>query len=496
MKNRITALLLALCMVLSAGLLASCKNEDEKAAGNTEESGIQKPDGELTEEEIFARVKAGVLETADYQGVFSTRYMQSQTMNQVTRSGSMKLTIDRVNLRAAFLSESLNGEESAAKLFEEGDKYYIYESESQSDYVEISKEEMNQTLLLFTEAGGSQYYTPSAVVKELCALGGVENYATLTSMYATVTADSLAALKADFGEDKFDGDVKVSAKAEKGVYSILFNAEIDSTYGDDHVIADAALYYSVKNGKLAECGYTMHFSNGGDPVAMESKIAFDYAFDTALFESIVPDGIEKPEQEYQSAYIEFYYGDRQLGVSGSSFGTGDAAAAVFAQLEEMAMYNYGPFEQGNPNSENVATYEGWYLDKECTQKLNLETLTAAELAKIDTLYAKSFVINSKYALVTGGGETVSKLSEAYRVVKENMLLGVGYGYDIEEANIAEAGTWYELSEGYDEVWVNGEKIDQNKFLVGGGTFYEITYVIYYENADCNIFGLFFPLLFR
>lgn len=486
MKNKwrmsVLAAIAALSLVLDAACdSCSCNDDDldkSQSSAPTGENPVSK-----TEEEIFAAVKAGMENTATYQGAYSEQSNALWQMGSEEERENWQVAVDPATNRAVSKGESSEGDSRQSKIFERvGKSYYFcsraYENRVDTDYFEITPTEMDS----YMEEVGDHGYGPSEVATKCDSFALAANFDVFKDAFATVTQNSVVKM----GEG-FSGEVAVSAKYENGldcVYVSLQGQNVDMQ-------GQATLCYAVKNGKLAEFHYEMENTRQGQKVIAEASVVYTYSFDKDLYASVTTEGAELETDRDTSEYmsIQFVLNDQVSVVGHASINANDTVATLFADVEEV-------FYRKDGMQKKVVEVDSWYLDKQCTQKLNMATLTVESLAAIDTLYAKSYTVQSGYALYIPQASREDKRTDPYKIAWNIVGIFGGVGSAVDSKSwIYDAGDKITLhQDSYGKILVNGIVTEEETLTLESGKTYVVERISYSEDADLNIFEDFFEIL--
>ena len=129
----------------------------------------------------------------------------------------------------------------------------------------------------------------------------------------------------------------------------------------------------------------------------------------------------------------------------------------------------------------------WYKDEDCTQVINVDTLTEEEFYEIDTLYGQATLIEEGYAFLIETNRTVlgNEASEAYKLCFDALYAGGSIGI-----RVVRAGTAIHFDDSADIVFVNGSTVKEDSFVIEAGRTYNIEYRnIFNKEYILKIFGI-------
>ncbi len=501
MKNKWRASVLAAFAVLSfVGFSAcdgcSCNGDNSDGAQSSSQSDVNPV--KKTDEEIFADVKAGMENTAVYNGVYTVKATSSWNFKEDGEEdvgeGEAITSFDPSTNRAVNKRTEEDGSIATSKVFEKEGKFYYFDYDNRGGYpfgghayvayFEIEESELEE----YVDRVATYYgEVPNEVAQECNAFALAGDYGEFVAAFETVTQSSLSQM-----EEGFSGSVVVSTKHENDMDYVYVTTQGQGTDGN---ISQSNLYYAVKGGKLAQIYFEgTGVSNGGEFVA-KAMWEYSYAFDEELYNSVTEDGFElETKEESTYVYMNFVLTDEMTVTGSARIDENANGQSLFDEMAEETereyCYYYGKEEV------QAATIDGWYLDKQCTQKLNVSTLTVESLLEIEKVYAKSYTLNDGYAMCAYKSSTEDKRTTPYKIV-ENIIALFSGGQRADgthKEGIRLAGESITLSHEYcDEILINGVPTQVDSFTLQGGQIYIIETCYYSEDEDINVFNDMFAI---
>ncbi len=482
MKRKLISTILLICMAIYACLFTSCGCSETDDNPTNEE--ITK-----TDEEIFSAVREAIANTAAYAG----SYTVSGVVVSAHADSEKTTTLTNTTYASANPQESLyvyshsRVDDSEitdldfTKLYNDASIYYLYDNgkttlASPDEFQELSKNFMLAPV-------------PSEFTKTLVGFSMADSLSSLLNAYSSAKNSSLEDIRAELeAEETFNGDYCINVKYENGICYFIISCEIEqeTNLGDMYGICSfnrsSVHTYSVKDGKLI--GYEMLLTKKnnttGSTKTLRGELNYTYSFDNDLFNSTAPE-ITPDSSENNSININFVFSDVI-----SSTGYASSNSATSYELFNQAAIN----AQNSLNyDKNAISYDGWYLDKACTQKFDPNTITADQLKAIRKLYAKSFKINDGFVLIERINSKTYELSPLYQTACSTFWFEYLNSYSISNYIVARVGEALSLNTNCDEIRVNGVIYQENTLVPEEGINYKIEFKEIRKDSDINFFEL-------
>ena len=430
----------------------------------------------LTEEQMFARVLEAFKNSEKYVGAITVsqnieggmvaKFTEEEILSWTAEK--IKISVDPTTLENYWIytyetqdHRGHYGSIRTDKVFKQGDEYYQYSKGEALGETQIYGEpEFYLQLYAPRTAGEYEFetFTGAEMIQELPLYGLTlaNNLAEVKAAYETVLSDFLI----DFSEGT---TLSKSINVKQQSTGFVFSAKVTYTHTETE---KTSLEYTLKteNGRIAEVSQSMtevqEVDNDGEKGTwtrtQTAEFVIDYAFDTQEFDSLpeeVPQDVEM--ETLDRAYIRCYKGDIELaGVSCY----GDTVETLFGSVtQEFENRNY--------------TVGDWYLDKECTKPIDIETMTLAEFLSIDSLYTDELAVHDGYAFLVEYYQNEYELSKPYQIV---FSVPNGTGKSQSRALTQMAGMPYSISS-ENEIYVNGTAFTDEYLLLENKAVYEIIY---------------------
>ena len=487
--------MLALCFASSLGATGcfaipgetvSSRN-DGWVSQDSQLPGEEQP-SEMTEEEIFQAIKAGIDATREYKGAYTLTSINSQTMGEETMVRSIQATGDPAARQFALIADGEDGR-SEEKVFEKDGAYYEYAYDTMLAAEKEGYVGFGRRLSKNRATAVCKEYGPAPFVEDENVVTLANDFAEFTAAYDTVAANSLTKSKANQADA--EGAHAVTVSQEGGKYLLTIAIETNYLgdyyeYEDDDIEAardvNLTMQYTVDNGKLSQLAYmaTLSYVMGEQTQSMQltQTLNYSYEFNQALYDSVNPNAVVEYDNEKQ---LTFYY----LGTSATvtrNIGETETVAQVFAEMQPSLHVE---------TKEGVDyTIDGWYLDEACTQKFDPDSASMEEFFELEQVYAKGVSVTEGYAMIIERIEDEDKYSRAYQIVEGSIVMFGRSGSMMKYPWYEIAGTEIALEqERRDEIRINGEKTEASSFVCESCKVYVIRLIEHFTDEDYNLFDL-------
>ncbi len=482
-KQKVGVRIMALALVLGMSCaVVACGGDGEDSGSTPPTVFVPK-----TDEEIFAVVKEADINSRAYDGAYTVKLSSTSSLHPYGKKVEQIASGDIEKRRFAgkvFAIDENNQKQpiQEVKWFQSSNKDYWYTSDYETPQCYTSETEGVNAVL-----GGR----PSEAVAGIVSLTLADSFAELVQAYETVTEESIERLQATCST--ISGDTEITALHDNGESTVRISSRAEAIAKNQTPIFYSTTYFfSAKDGMISNISVKdeRNFTYLGNEISQteEIEISYTYAFDEALYNSIIP--CAETEQEQTQGYIGINF-VCQNGCSvygGTSFRETATAQELFEAAKEYA------FERAVYLAPTPAyTVEGWYLDEAYTQLFDPMNMTARDLLTIDKLYAKDFTLAGDRIFIASEErlERTDKRSKPYKIVEKN---GFPRGRGIMDSQLRalyteeRQKTWDLPRYDYDEVYLNGELTTETSVLLEGGKWYNVEYVRAYKDSDFNLFS--------
>lgn len=483
-KQKVGVRIMALALVLGMSCaVVACGGDGEDSGSTPPTVFVPK-----TDEEIFAVVKEADINSRAYDGAYTAKLSSTSSLHPYGKRVEQIVSGDIEKRRFAgkvFEVDENNQKQpiEEVKWFQSSGEDYWYSSDGENGkcYKDTQNEGLSAAL------GGR----PNEAVAELVSFTLADSFAEFVQAYETVTKESMERLQATCST--ISGNTEIMALHDNGVSTVRISSYAEALAKNQTPVSYSSTYsFSVKDGMISNISVKeeRNFTYLGNEISQTEKIevSYTYAFDEALYNSIIP--CAETEQEQTQGYIGINF-VCQNGCSvygGTSFRETATTQELFEAAKEYA------FERAVYLAPTPAyTVEGWYLDEAYTQLFEPTKMAARDLLAIDKLYAKDFTIAGDRIFITSEErlERTDKRSKPYKIVEKN---GFPRGRGIMDSQLRalyteeRQKTWDLPRYDYDEVYLNGVLTTETSVLLEGGKWYNVEYVRAYKDSDFNLFS--------
>ena len=517
----IRAIALLLVLIMCFGM-AACGNTADDADSNESSGSSDNSDngngGKLTEQQLFAQVKAAADAWSAYDGAFAIdatriqkRVLSADEVYEISLSSTY--SVDKANNRYfRSISETYNEQSylSTTKGFVLDGGFYVYNKdvsgeESTEDYTKykdgkalMDSSDSDDIDSLFSQVAGGAFLAESFD----------ELKKAFDTTYPQLLANGKASLKEE-GELKDDATVTLTPtvtikKSDDG--SIVLSLESELTMSEmgsedsvtKNVIGVLKRTFTVKDGKLSGICLVMKMSgeqpaeNGNSMEKMEQEIILDYvikhSFDEEGYNAISvslpsdPNAIQEPSRN-SYLYVSIGGGKSNYHIN-SAESTENCLNNLKSSVENR--YFYG-FAQSGTTTADPLTVKGFYKDAALTQKLEAN-ISIDDLLALETIYADVEILDG-YALVMYDYEEESKISRDYQIVAcELFSSNMSRGREAQVVSIND--TFFISSENPDgkdyKTLVNGVETSMKNLTLESKKTYLITHVTLIQDKDLGL----------